>query len=264
MGHYYQVRNGLCTPMYQVAKRDGGMRDTTVADARKNRWLPSVNEILSIQANPFLSDWLTQQALEFGFRAGYDDSTTGLVEEHLQQCKEAWLKESSLRADAGTFIHDQVFEIGLKTKTAPQDEASRTIYEKILEVTQGISFDREHGAFVEESFGSNVIGYAGRCDCIGIRDGSLHGFDLKTIKTDRKPYDKEWRQIAAYKKLLSALGHKVDSFSLLLFRQEDGKFFGKYTLESKEEEKRFKEFEACFNLWRVAKDYDPRSTEEAW
>lgn len=60
-GHFYKTDG---TPAHFVErKRDGGMRSTTVADARKLNLLPSVTQILKVLDKPALTEWKIRQAV---------------------------------------------------------------------------------------------------------------------------------------------------------------------------------------------------------
>jgi hypothetical protein len=64
-GHWYQPDG---TPLHQVPKADGkGMRDTTLADAKKLGLLPSVTGITDIVAKPALMNWKAAQVAAAAF-----------------------------------------------------------------------------------------------------------------------------------------------------------------------------------------------------
>ena len=58
--HWY-TRGG--DPMYQVQAAKGGMRATTLRDARKLNLIPSVTTIMSCAAKPGLEAWKLNQML---------------------------------------------------------------------------------------------------------------------------------------------------------------------------------------------------------
>ena len=60
--HWYD-KNG--NSVFEVPKaKGGGMRPTTIADARKLNLYPSVTTVLSVLAKPSLDDWKLQQVAE--------------------------------------------------------------------------------------------------------------------------------------------------------------------------------------------------------
>ena len=64
-GHWYQPDG---TPLHQVPKADGkGLRDTTLADAKKLGLLPSVTGITDIVAKPALMNWKAAQVAAAAF-----------------------------------------------------------------------------------------------------------------------------------------------------------------------------------------------------
>ena len=62
LSHWYSADG---QPMYEVPKaKGGGTRKTTIRDARKHGWYPSVTSILKIVDKPFLNAWIANQAIE--------------------------------------------------------------------------------------------------------------------------------------------------------------------------------------------------------
>ena len=63
--HWYDRNGNAC---FEVPKaKGGGMRATTLADARKLGLYPSVTTIMSVMAKPQLDDWKLQQVAERAF-----------------------------------------------------------------------------------------------------------------------------------------------------------------------------------------------------
>jgi hypothetical protein len=74
-GHWYQPDG---TPLHQVPKADGkGMRDTTLADAKKLGLLPSVTGITDIVAKPALMNWKAAQVAAAAFENPPDQRRVG-------------------------------------------------------------------------------------------------------------------------------------------------------------------------------------------
>ena len=60
--HWYDKDGNAC---FEVPKaKGGGMRATTLADARKMGLYPSVTTIMGVMAKPQLDDWKLQQVAE--------------------------------------------------------------------------------------------------------------------------------------------------------------------------------------------------------
>ena len=53
-----------CQPAYKIKKKDGGERSTTLADARKYGFVPSVTSIFNIMAKRGLEQWKLNKAIE--------------------------------------------------------------------------------------------------------------------------------------------------------------------------------------------------------
>jgi hypothetical protein len=94
-------------PRYEIAKKDGsGMRPTTLADARKNGWVPSATTVLRCLAKPQLQDWLIRTAVTAVVTApdvpgeGLDAKITRVLDTERQQDQ-----ESQMAMGRGTAIH---------------------------------------------------------------------------------------------------------------------------------------------------------------
>ena len=59
-GHWY-AQDG--EPMYTIVGANGVERNTTLRDARKEGFVPSVTTIIGIAAKPSLENWKIDQAL---------------------------------------------------------------------------------------------------------------------------------------------------------------------------------------------------------
>lgn len=271
MGHFYSIRDGVVYPQYEVKGKNGKLRPATIKDARENNWLPSVNEILQIQSNPSLNDWIERQCFSFTFDefiSGQIDSSN--PEKLKKSLWDKWKTSREKYASRGTEIHDLVIERGIKAGEQIADEAAakalahfKTLYPQ-HSFGESYSFG-EFGQFgegaAEACIGSLRHGYAGRIDLLARHkhDRTFHLVDFKFTKADREAYTKEYCQIAAYRQLLEqAYGWEIQSAELLLYSQETGEFRGRFNLEDHGYGEALDEFEACFNLWRLSKRHDPR------
>src|SRR4051812_25248796 len=99
--HWYR-RDGQ--PCYQVPRAKGdGMRDTTLADARKLDLVPSVSLILKCAAAPGLENWKLRKMLEAALTLprhegeSLDDFSERVISDSQEQGKKA--------AERGTDLH---------------------------------------------------------------------------------------------------------------------------------------------------------------
>lgn len=256
MGHYYTWRNGEVIPFYDVPKKDGsGLRPVTIRDARNEKAVPSVNEILSIQANPMLTEWLCREALQFGWdkRGESGDGNEGQVSKHLtfEDCQSLWSDEREKAADRGSELHDLVWEQGIRDGKILEDQVAKRIVDSILALGYK-NFE------VEKCFASRRLGYGGRVDGIAQHDdyGNVV-LDLKTITKKRNPYDKEYSQVAGYKRLLNEeYNRDIRDAHLIYVVRESGEVCAVSKLGALQQEA-LEKLDACFGLWKADKHYDP-------
>ena len=99
--HWYD-REG--NAVFEVAKaKGGGMRPTTIADARKLNLYPSVTTVLSVLAKPSLDDWKLQQVAERAYSNPPQDGEE--VSAYSRRIIDGAFEQVSDAADLGTRIH---------------------------------------------------------------------------------------------------------------------------------------------------------------
>jgi hypothetical protein len=102
-GHWYQ-RDG--SPCYEVEAKKGGMRSTTLRDARERDLLPSVTLILKCAAAPGLENWKQRQLLMSALtlpkrkEETLDEYATRVISDSQEQGKKA--------AERGTDLHKAI------------------------------------------------------------------------------------------------------------------------------------------------------------
>jgi len=185
--HWY-TRDGA--PQYTVEASKGGMRNTTLRDARKMNLVPSVTTILNVAAKPALTAWLQQQVLLAALTLPKkdDEAEAAYIERIMHDSKQ----QGRNAADLGTDIHAAIqgFYEGRKESRFPHhvtacDEAIRTHF-------------GEHLWGCEKSF-AHEMGFGGKCD--------MHApeivVDIKTKDFDSKDkivgYDEHLMQLSAYR-----------------------------------------------------------------
>src|SRR5437773_10602003 len=99
--HWY-ARDG--SPCYQVTRANGdGMRDTTLADARKLDLVPSVSLILKCAAAPGLEAWKARQLLMAALTLPQIDSET--EDEYVSRIIADSQEQARKAAQRGTDLH---------------------------------------------------------------------------------------------------------------------------------------------------------------
>ena len=190
--HWYYT-DGL--PCYELAKKDGsGMKNPTLADARKLNLLPSVTNILQVLDKPALNDWKVEQGvlavLTTPRLPGEADDAFVHRVLHVEQVQN---QEAKSARDKGTEIHkamEMLFDgeacdpAMLPWVEAPTrailGRANRVTSEKILV----------------------GLGYAGKTDLIQESPECWWLWDMKSTKSLPDPKKGAWiehqLQLAAY------------------------------------------------------------------
>jgi hypothetical protein len=194
-GHWYQPDG---TPLHQVPKADGkGMRDTTLADAKKLGLLPSVTGITDIVAKPALMNWKAAQVAAAAFEN--PPTSEESAEYFIERVINASHHQVAGAADLGSKVHDALE----KLLTEGPDAIAEDMWAYVAPVVAWkkeakITYDQ-----IENVLVNLEIGYAGRCDVLGHdAAGAPVIIDYKTRKTKPKqvckPYDTQGMQLAAY------------------------------------------------------------------
>ena len=200
--HFYS-RDGQ--PKYEVLYADPskGMRKSTLADAKKHGWLPSVTTITRVLAAPSLVEWLRREA------ATAVATTPRRPDEPLDD-----FVERCLAVDAES-VADAAKELGSAIHAALE-----------LALGVGLSLDMgEYSKFTNPAIAAVhdlgrvvatekiLVGdeYAGKTDCIVENDEWLTVIDFKTTGSKvlpKKSYFENQMQLAAYAKALGNTGTK--------------------------------------------------------
>lgn len=189
-GHWYSPDG---EPRYTIIGANGKERPTTVRDARKYGYVPSVTTILKLAAAPGLERWkignAIMSALTLPREEGEadDDYITRIVRDSEAQAKKS--------RERGTAIHgsiETIYKRGRMASDDPYADHAAAAYKAVSAwAGDAVRWD------AERSFACS-LGYGGKLD-LSSRDGWIVDF-----KTTDKPLDgiKTWpehrRQLAAY------------------------------------------------------------------
>lgn len=192
--HWYTTDGA---PMHEVPnKSNGGVRPTTLKDARKLNLVPSVTNVLRIIDKPALNSWKTEQAILAVMTTPRKDGEQddAFVKRILS---EGIHKEETARAcELGHRIHGGCEDwVGMR----PVDPEIKPYIEGVIEFLH----ERRDREFTAE----RVLvgeGYAGRADLI-VRESPFEViiYDFKSAKAipkDDSPYFDHRLQLAAYAK----------------------------------------------------------------
>ena len=250
--------------------REHETRPTTLADARKEGWLPSVTSVIKLVRNKFLQDWISEQlvlaALTLPRQPGETDDAFArrVVEDANTQVTSA--------ADFGTAIH-ACMEDYLANR-------QRTDMTALLPFAEPVY--RWIDENIAETIGAEFrivcsLGYAGTVDAkVRIQRGSpawssmdgagFNGIallDAKTRKAGAKgvaTYDSDCRQLAAYMQAdtMKPAGDIVPTraASLLIPSNEpQAPVLRAWT--PAEVEAGWREFASILHCWQTLNDYKP-------
>ena len=257
--HFYD-RQG--NPMYEVPYSDkaraGEMRPSTLADARKNGWLPSVTEILGVIKDPGLEWWKIRTHIE----AALTEPRNGrAVDDMIPSIKANAEEFSRVARDLGTAHHDA---IEAYVKSTVDDTYTLEIDPRVPDATM-MEFKHwyiDHGCEVHsiEKLFACEYGWAGRVDWVGHVDGMWTVIDWKTQGTHPgqpfKFYPKWAAQLAAY---AYGMGHHIEKTNLLsvaISTTEPGRIDYKMWTDNRAY---LTAFFSAFDLWKgpLGKNYDP-------
>src|SRR5690242_6649652 len=200
MSHYYELTNAGVIPRHfvDVASRPGELRPTTIRDAKKFGWTPSVTTILNLLDKPALTDWKIQEHLKVAFQdqlSGHELDTWWIdLEVYCREIKGKTQDALNKAPKDGTDFHDELEQWFSGTYTGDR----RTLCESVgmlLEDSCGVQSWTPEKSFVDK------MGFAGKVD--------LHSaewvLDWKTKNTADKwkpkkmAYQEMCRQLAAYR-----------------------------------------------------------------
>lgn len=189
-GHYYS-REG--EPRYEITGANGKIRPTTLRDAKKHGYLPSVTTICKVvAAAPGLESWKIDQAVMAALtgtrRDGESDS------DFIARIKREAKEQAFKAAEFGTTVHGQIER---HYRGEPVDPAYRLFVDGVV-----AEVDRYFPGFTweaERSFAHN--GYGGKVDLHGSHAGAYVVIDFKGKDGDLEEvetYPEHWMQLAAY------------------------------------------------------------------
>jgi len=189
-GHWY-TRDGQ--PRYTVIGANGKERNTTLRDARKEGFVPSVTTILKVAANPVLNQWIQKQVLMAALTLPKiegetsDDYIARIMNDSKQQGRDA--------ADRGTEIHNAVQSY----YEGKSDDTYVDHRKGCVRALQGVYGDV---VWISERAFGHEMGFGGKCDLHSPQgDGIV--VDIKTKDFDNpekvEGYDEHLMQLAAYR-----------------------------------------------------------------
>ncbi len=159
--HWY---NEAGEPAYEILGANGKLRATTLADARKHKYVPSVTTILQIPAKPALDVWKTNQVLEAVLTCDSNPSAFSTPEQ-IKAWKSFIIKASQeigkKTAKRGGELHDQLEKYFTGEKHIGEYGEDQKFVLPAIEAVDSILKSKTWIA--EKSF-SHSLGFGGRVD----------------------------------------------------------------------------------------------------
>jgi len=192
--HWYDTSGN---PQYEIKRKDGRMRATTLRDARKYGWVPSVTTVMDIVSKPGLEVWKVNKAIESAL------TVTRLVTETDAELSKRILahskQESEQAAKRGVHIHNELEEF-FRNDCVHYERYTDTA--KICEATKAI-LDTNCGKqdwVPEKSFCHKELGYGGKVDLYS--NEWVIDFKTKDSIEDKKQlaYDAMAHQLVGYER----------------------------------------------------------------
>lgn len=248
--HWYTLEGH---PMYEVPAAKGGMRPTTLRDARKMNLCPSVTTIIKCAAAPGLERWKSEQLLMAALT----------LPRRPDEPEAAWLdrvrsdsrQQGKDAADAGTALHASVQ--GHFEGTPPDPD-----HWPHVQGVRDALFDR----FVtvdewncERSF-SHPLGFGGKCDIYG--KGAVIDFKTKEFDKTNLPgiWDEHGMQLAAYR---MGLGMPHARCAIVYISRTVPGLAHVCELDQPELDKGWNCFKALLDYWQARSGYRPNFEKAA-
>lgn len=242
--HWY-TKDGI--PVHEViSKSTGNMRPTTLRDARKFEYLPSVTNVQKIVAKPALTGYLIEQAclavLTAPEKPGeiIDDRVKRVLQDERQQDE-----HRKYSADLGTLVHKQL-------QTGEESNYTSGVFDWLEQI--GASAIHREKVVVGD-------GYAGTCDWIGVTNGGAKTIiDWKTSGSlpERAPWPEHEEQVAAYAAASIGFPDSIIGYICYISTAEDsiGRFFV-HKIERERLLECHKAFMHVVALWQHRNGYFP-------
>lgn len=246
MSHWYDLEGEA---RHTILSAKGQPRPTTLRDAKKFGWFPSVTTVMKVLAAPELDRWKQQQVLMASLTLprnpdeSDDDYCSRIVADAFKQVEDA--------ADLGTSIHKALED---HFQGNPYDPAMEVYVAPVKKwvADNNVTFLKHELRLVNPE-----VGYAGTTDALIQKDGVLHVLDYKSRKTkegfDVKPWAKEPMQIAAYAKIAGA----NRGVNLYISTTEPGRI-GEAWYDEETIKSEYEAFTYVCKLWQHTNNYKPK------
>jgi hypothetical protein len=257
--HWYDKEGN---PQHFVPSKSGKLRASTLRDARKHGWMPSVTSVLDIMAKPGLDQWKINKAISSAINL--DRHVMETDEEYTKRILANSREESKEASERGTRIHNML-EKAFKKEEQPkgEDEAIFNSVKSLLDINCG-----EQEWQSEVTFAEPTLGYGGMVDLLS--DEWAIDFKTKEFGTDHKQlaYDSMAYQLMAYavtgvEKSYKDTGEASIRRMANIFISSTNPGLSVFHEWKKEDFERYWEiFSSSLVLWKNIKQYWPEKSYE--
>lgn len=235
-------------PAYEVKAANGSLRATTLRDARKFGYVPSVTTVLGILAKPALETWKVRQGILAALTLPRDpaESEDSFLSRVLSDSGE----QAKRAAEEGTRIHDQIerhFK-GLIVEEKYRPHVAGALAE-LHRMFPDIDDWEAEASFAHES------GFGGKVDLHSPSTGVVvdhKGKDGDFTDGKKLAYDQHW-QLAAYQNGLGL--HRNVCANLFVSRTHPGKCLG-HVWSADEIDHGWLIFESALATWKRLRKFD--------
>lgn len=253
MSDHWYSRAG--EPAYQQITKGGGLRATTLRDARQLGLVPSVTTVLQVIDKPALVNWKVKQAVLAALTLPRvegepeDAWLSRILSDSQQQARDA--------ADEGARIHDaieQYFKEGYPS-SGPYIAHVRAVRAKLSALFPQVS------DWVAEASFASPLGYGGKVDLHSPSTGivvDFKGKDGDFSDGKKLAYDQHW-QLAAYQRGLE-LPENVCA-NLFVSRTHPGEVAA-HVWSVEQVGEGWEVFSSALALWKSLKKFDPSFSQK--
>jgi hypothetical protein len=253
-GHWY-TEDGKSA--HVIIGANGKERNTTVADARKLKLLPSVTSVLGILEKPNLTAWKVEQAILSSLTLPRNDGED--LTDYAKRCVADSKESTTKAAQHGTDMHLEAENILLGREHSKEP----TLQPYIETFKKWAKENVVKTYWCEKALVGK--GYAGRCDAlVELRDIGTAVIDLKNRKYNPKyePFysESDCPQLSAYREICKEEKPELACVSVVLPSNDPTRILTKQW----DEEELVESFEAFKNLlkiWSWLKGYTPPGME---
>ena len=267
MGHFYDKEGN---PQHFIVGANGKQRDSTLRDARKHNWLPSVTGIMGILDKPGLNRWFQDKLLYAALTAPRPEDISD--DEFLKIIRQDAAEEAEEAKLRGNLIHNCMEDLWKNKTGEVLDYPSDVMAIASSAIAEIVEYCGTDNFTPEKTVAGD--GYGGMID--------LHNddfvIDYKTkdiVEGKRMHWDEHAMQLAAYEaalekwpddlatrdvkvKMINGSAQIVPRRCINVFidRTEPGKVVI-HEWKPEEIQHAWETFEACLKLWQKIKKYIP-------